>query len=105
VPQQEEGTVLEHAPVRQNNSIARATAEPTIQVRGSHDCFEKRTEDGALSFRAHRAIEATHRFNWEIPSRSVFAQARENLILGNRLSFVPPPMRRRFAMTSRNDES
>ena len=63
--------------MRRNNSIARAIDEPTVQVRRSDDRSEKRTEDGALSFRAHRASEATNRSPNDIPPRSVFAEARK----------------------------
>ena len=81
--------------MRQNNWIDRAIAEPIVQVRGSHDCFEKRTEGGALSFRAHRASEATHRFNYECPPRSVFGEARES----NRSSAFREIPRRGFTLT------
>ena len=52
-------------------------AQPTAQARRSDDCLEKRTEDRALSFRAHRASEETHGFEGEIQPRSVFAEARK----------------------------
>ena len=45
--------------------------------RRSDDCLEKRTEDGALSFRVHRASETTPRSKCDILSRSVFAEARK----------------------------
>ena len=62
--------------MRRNNWITCAIAQPTVQARRSDDCLEKRTEDGALSFRAHRVSETTPRSNCEIPSRSVFVEAR-----------------------------
>ena len=62
--------------MRRNNSIARAIDEPTVQVLRSDDRSEKRTENGAVSFRAHRASEATNRSPNDIPLRSVFAAAR-----------------------------
>ncbi len=43
--------------MRPNDSIAHAVAEHAVQVRGSDDCLEKAPEDGAISFRAHRASE------------------------------------------------
>ena len=87
--------MLEHAPVRRNNWITCAIAQPIVQARRSDDCLEKRTEDGALSFRAHRASEATHRSKCEIPSRSVFAKARKR----NRSRIFGEIPRIEFALT------
>ena len=63
--------------MRRNNWITCAIAQPTVQARRNDDCLEKRTEDGALSFRAHRASEATPRSKCDIVPRSVFAEARK----------------------------
>ncbi len=81
--------------MRRNNSIARAIDEPTVQVRRSDDCLEKRSEGGALSFRAHRASETTHRSECDIVPRSVFAEARKR----NRSSVLREVPRLGFVLT------